>query len=72
MTTDQALEHLNSIYKDVETVEYDVFVARDGDNFELFQLEDGRLEHRITLTFILSDGRWWGDDYNQIYGQEGW
>ena len=51
MTTDQALEHLNSIYTDVETVKYDVFVARDGDNFELFRLEDGRLEHRIDVDF---------------------
>ena len=37
MTTDQALEHLNRIYTDVETVKYDVFVARDSDNFELFR-----------------------------------
>ena len=51
MTTDQALEHLNGIYTDVETVKYDVFVARDGDNFELFRLEDGRLEHRIDVDF---------------------
>ena len=51
MTTDQALEHLNSLYADVETVKYDVFVARDGDNFELFRLEDGRLEHRIDVDF---------------------
>ena len=51
MTTDQALEHLNRIYTDVETVKYDVFVARDGDNFELFRLEDGRLEHRIDVDF---------------------
>ena len=51
MTTDQALEHLNSIYTDIETVKYDVFVARDGDNFELFRLEDGRLEHRIDVDF---------------------
>ena len=51
MTTDQALEHLNSLYTDVETVKYDVFVARDGDNFELFRLEDGRLEHRIDVDF---------------------
>ena len=51
MTTNQALEHLNSIYTDVETVKYDVFVARDGDNFELFRLEDGRLEHRIDVDF---------------------
>ena len=51
MTTDQALEHLNSIYTDVETVKYDVFVARDGDNFELFRLGDGRLEHRIDVDF---------------------
>ena len=51
MTTDQALEHLNRIYTDVETVKYDVFIARDGDNFELFRLEDGRLEHRIDVDF---------------------
>ena len=51
MTTYQALEHLNRIYTDVETVKYDVFVARDGDNFELFRLEDGRLEHRIDVDF---------------------
>ena len=51
VTTDQALEHLNSLYADVETVKYDVFVARDGDNFELFRLEDGRLEHRIDVDF---------------------
>ena len=51
VTTGQALEHLNSIYADVETVKYDVFVARDGDNFELFRLEDGRLEHRIDVDF---------------------
>ena len=51
MTTDQALEHLNSLYADVETVKYDVFIARDGDNFELFRLEDGRLEHRIDVDF---------------------
>ena len=51
MTTNQALEHLNSLYADVETVKYDVFVARDGDNFELFRLEDGRLEHRIDVDF---------------------
>ena len=51
MTTDQALEHLNSIYTDIETVKYDVFVARDGDNFELFRLEDGRLELRIDVDF---------------------
>ena len=51
ITTDQALEHLNSLYADVETVKYDVFVARDGDNFELFRLEDGRLEHRIDVDF---------------------
>ena len=51
VTTDQALEHLNSLYTDVETVKYDVFVARDGDNFELFRLEDGRLEHRIDVDF---------------------
>ena len=51
MTTDQALEHLNTLYTNVETVKYDVFVARDGDNFELFRLEDGRLEHRIDVDF---------------------
>ena len=51
MTTDQALEHLNRIYTDVETVKYDVFIARDGDNFELFRLEDGQLEHRIDVDF---------------------
>ena len=51
MTTNQALEHLNSIYTDVETVKYDVFAARDGDNFELFRLEDGQLEHRIDVDF---------------------
>ena len=51
MTTAQALEHLNSIYTDVETVKYDVFVVRDGDNFELFGLEDVRLEHRIDVDF---------------------
>lgn len=51
MTTDQALKHLNRIYTDVETVKYDVFIARDGDNFELFRLEDGQLEHRIYVDF---------------------
>ena len=51
VTTDQALEHLNRIYTDVETVKYDVFIARDGDNFELFRLEDGLLEHRIDVDF---------------------
>ena len=51
MTTDQALVHLNSIYRGVETVKYDVFVVRDGDNFELFGLEDVRLEHRIDVEF---------------------
>ena len=51
ITTDQALKHLNRIYTDVETEKYDVFVARDGDNFELFRLEDGRLEHRIDVDF---------------------
>ena len=43
MTTDQALEHLNRIYTDVETVKYDVFIARDGDNFDLLRLDDGQL-----------------------------
>ena len=51
ITTAQALEHLNTLYTNVETVKYDVFVARDGDNFELFRLEDGRLEHRIDVDF---------------------
>ena len=45
------LDENNSIYTDVETVKYDIFVARDGDNFELFRLEDGRLEHRIDVDF---------------------
>ena len=26
-------------------------IPRDGDNFELFRLEDGRLEHRIDVDF---------------------
>ena len=30
MTTDQALEHLNSLYADVETVKYDVFKPEEG------------------------------------------
>lgn len=51
MTTDQALEYLNNKYTNVKTVKYDVFAARDGDNIELFKLEDGQLEHRIDVDF---------------------
>ena len=51
MTTDQALEHLNNIYTAVESVYYYFFFAQHADNFELFRLEDGRLEHRIDVDF---------------------
>ena len=51
MTTEQAIDMLSARYGHITTVKYDVFVARDGDNFELFRLEDGRLEHRIDVDF---------------------
>ena len=51
MTTNQAITMLSSRYGQITTIKDGVFAARDGDNFELFRLEDGRLEHRIDVDF---------------------
>lgn len=47
MTTEQAITMLSARYGQITTVKDDVFAVRDGDNFELFRLEDGRLERRF-------------------------
>lgn len=47
MTTEQAITMLSARYGHILTVKDGVFAARDGHNFELFRLEDGRLERRF-------------------------
>lgn len=49
MTTEQAITMLSARYGQITTVKDDVFAARDGHNFELFRLEDGRLERRFDV-----------------------
>ena len=51
MTQEQAIEMLSARYGQITTVKDTVFAARDGDNFELFRLEDGQLERRFDVDF---------------------
>ena len=46
MTNEQAIAKLSAIYGHVEMVRDGVFVAKQGDVFEMFRLTDGVLEHR--------------------------
>ena len=46
MSNEQAIAKLSAIYGHVEMVRDGVFVAKQGDSFEMFRLTDGVLEHR--------------------------
>jgi len=46
MTNEQAVERLTEEYGAIEMVRDGVFVAKQGDVFEMFRLTDGVLEHR--------------------------
>ena len=51
MSNEQAIAKLSAIYGYVEMVRDGVFVAKQGDVFEMFRLTDGVLEHRTDVDF---------------------
>ena len=51
MTNAQAVEKLTPIYGQAEMVVDGVFVAKQGEVFEMFRLTDGVLEHRTDVDF---------------------
>ena len=51
MSNEQAIEKLSAIYGHVEMVRDGVFVAKWGDAFEMFRLNEGVLEHRVDVDF---------------------
>ena len=51
MTNEQAIEKLNAIYGHVEMVKDGVFVAKRGDVFEMFRIEDETIQRRVDVDF---------------------
>ena len=51
MSNEQAIAKLSAIYGHVEMVRDGVFVAKRGDAFEMFRIEDGNLERRVDVDF---------------------
>ena len=46
MSNEQAIEKLTAIYGKIDSPKDGVFAAKVGNNFEMFRLEGGVLEHR--------------------------
>lgn len=51
MTNEQAIEKLSAIYGAIDSPKDGVFAAKVGNNFEMFRLEDGVLEHRVDVDY---------------------
>ena len=49
MTNEQAIAKLSAIYGHVEILRDGVFVAKQGDVFEMFRIVDGELEQRVEV-----------------------